>query len=128
MRIKRRDNENKITKNAFLITINIQIPLQTSKEGVNVMSHSLCFSPVQALPGMSTGKASPVLELHRQCKLLALGHLCQPGKDQTRAWCFHICTTRGQQVATNPRFATRWQMRDPHLLCCLAGKSSCGIN
>lgn len=53
MRIKRRDNENKITKNAFLITINIQIPLQTSKEGVNVMSHSLCFSLVQALPGMT---------------------------------------------------------------------------
>lgn len=62
----------------------------------------------------STGKASRALELHRQ------GEVLPHGKDQTRAWRFHTCTTRGPPAATNPRAtsagtSTRLQMRAPHL-------------
>lgn len=59
----------------------------------------------------STGEASPAFmhKLHRQDKVLPHGHLCRPGKDQTwlRHPCFHICTTRGQQAATDPGAANR---------------------
>lgn len=81
----------RITKNAALIIVNIQILLQTSKE----LKHCHKWPWIQR-----TGKASRVLELHRQGEVLP--HGSQPGKDQTPAWCFHTCTTRGQQVATSP--------------------------
>lgn len=93
---------------------------------MNVTSHSLSVSDLlehcHKCPWVqSTGEASPVFKRHRQGQVLPHGHPCQPGKDQTRARCFHICTTRGQQVATNPRATSAGassgrRMRDPHLL------------